>query len=128
MSTVKKKMFLVNSKLDIALATKESFSSLKLPRSFGVEVKHKKRRKKNEQKQTKKQTQSIHTSMPKSTTNGPANRNKKIFFCRWDLTRRVLQTTQRPIRCLITGMRREATSRLESKDGLPWLFQNARNS
>lgn len=64
MSTVKKKMFLVNSKLDIALATKESFSSLKLPRSFGVEVKHKKRRKKNEQKQTKKQTQSIHTSMP----------------------------------------------------------------
>lgn len=41
-------MFLVNSKLDNALATKESFSSLKLPRSFGAEVKHKKR--KNEQK------------------------------------------------------------------------------
>lgn len=53
-------MFLVNSKLDIALATKESFSSLKLPRSFGVEVKHKKRRKKNEQKQTKK-TNTKHT-------------------------------------------------------------------
>lgn len=65
MSTVKKKkMFLVNSKLDIALATKESFSSLKLPRSFGVEVKHKKRRKKTNKNKRKKQTQSIHTSMP----------------------------------------------------------------
>lgn len=77
MSTVKKKMFLVNSKLDIALATKESFSSLKLPRSFGVEVKHKKRKKKTNKNKRKKQTQSIHTSMPKSTTNGPANRNKR---------------------------------------------------
>lgn len=53
MSTVKKKMFLVNSKLDIALATKESFSSLKLPRSFGVEVKHKKRRKKTNKNKRK---------------------------------------------------------------------------
>lgn len=76
MSTVKKKMFLVNSKLDIALATKESFSSLKLPRSFGVEVKHKKRRKKTN-KNKRKNKHKAYTSMPKSTTNGPANRNKR---------------------------------------------------